>query len=61
VLVGHDPAFSALVATLTGLHWFAVAKGTLVRIDADRPLRSGEGLLRWVVPPDLLKAERPER
>ena len=33
-------------------------KGTLARIEIDRPLRAGGGTLRWLLPPDQLKPER---
>lgn len=55
VLVGHDPDFSTLVALLCASEGIPVPKGTLVRIDASRPLRPGAGLLRWLIPPDALK------
>jgi phosphohistidine phosphatase len=54
LLVGHDPDFSDLAATLTGLPELTLRKGALVRVDAERPLEPGSGLLRWLVPPDLL-------
>jgi phosphohistidine phosphatase len=54
LLVGHDPAFSALAAALTDVPDLTLRKGALVRIDLERPLRPGAGLLRWLVPPDLL-------
>jgi phosphohistidine phosphatase len=55
VLVGHDPAFSGLLASLTGAPDIPMRKGALARIDADRPLGAGGGTLRWLVPPDLLE------
>ncbi len=54
LLVGHDPDFSVLAAELVGMADLPIRKGTLVRIDVDRPLRPGNGVLRWLVPPDLL-------
>lgn len=54
LLVGHDPDFSELVSLLAGTGVF-VRKGTLVRVDAERPLAPGGGELRWLVPPDLLR------
>ena len=54
VLVGHDPDFSELAAMLTGIGDFPIRKGTLVRIDLARPIQPGAGLLRWLLPPDLL-------
>lgn len=56
VLVGHDPDFSALVAILCGASRVPMKKGALCRIDVDRPLQPGAGVLRWLLPPDLLKA-----
>lgn len=58
VLVGHDPDFSDLVVDLTGSTGIVMRKGALARIEVDRPLASGAGELRWLVPPDLLKPER---
>jgi phosphohistidine phosphatase len=55
VLVGHDPDFSELLATLCDAPNATMKKGALARIDAARPLAQGGGQLRWLVPPDLLK------
>ena len=54
VLVGHDPDFSELVAVLVGALRIPMRKGALARIDADLPLRPAGGILRWLVPPDLV-------
>jgi phosphohistidine phosphatase SixA len=54
LLVGHDPDFSVLAAELVGMADLPIRKGTLVRIDVERPIRPGAGVLRWFVPPDLL-------
>lgn len=54
LLVGHDPDFSDLVGLLAGADRIPMRKGSLVRIDIDRPLEAGTGILRWLVPPDLL-------
>lgn len=54
VLVGHDPDFSELVALLVGALRIPMRKGALARIDADLPLRPAGGILRWLVPPDLV-------
>jgi phosphohistidine phosphatase len=54
VLVGHDPDFSELVSELVGAP-VAMRKGSLARIDVERPLAPGSGDLRWLVPPDLLR------
>ena len=58
ILVGHDPDFSELVASLCGAAGVPMRKGAFARIDVDRPLRPARGDLRWLVPPDLLKPDR---
>ena len=55
MLVGHDPDFSELVSLLAGAGEVPMRKGALARVDAVRPLRPGAGVLRWLVPPDLLQ------
>ena len=60
VLVGHDPDFSLLAADLAGVGELPIRKATLVRIDVARPLRTGCGILRWLLPPDLLAATKLE-
>lgn len=57
VLVGHDPDFSLLAAELVGAAALPVRKATFLRIDASLPLRPGTGILRWLLPPDLLGTE----
>lgn len=56
LLVGHDPDFSELAAQLVGVAELPLRKGTLLRIDTRRSLDAGSGLLRWLLPPDLLTA-----
>jgi phosphohistidine phosphatase len=56
VLVGHDPDFSDLLATLCGAD-IPMRKGALARIEADLPLEPGTAVLRWLVPPDLLRGD----
>jgi phosphohistidine phosphatase SixA len=58
VLVGHDPDFSELLAELTGSANLGMKKAAIARVDADPPFRPGEGTLAWLVPPDLLRADR---
>lgn len=58
VVVGHDPDFSDLVALLCGAARVPMKKGALARIDVARPLEPGGGILRWLVPPDLLRPDR---
>lgn len=55
MIVGHDPDFSSMLATLCDFERASMKKGALARIDARRPLAPGSGELRWLVPPDLLK------
>jgi phosphohistidine phosphatase len=54
VLVGHDPDFSEIVTELVGAP-ILMRKGALACIDVERPLSPGEGDLRWLLPPDLLR------
>jgi phosphohistidine phosphatase SixA len=58
VLVGHDPDFSDLVATLCSTSNIPMRKGAFARIDVARPLAPGAGTLRWLVSPDLLAGRR---
>ena len=58
MLVGHDPDFSALVAILCGASREPMKKGGLARIDLQPPLQPGAGVLRWLVPPDLIKGDK---
>ena len=58
MIVGHDPDFSDLCASLTGAQYLPLKKGALARIDAPLPLREATGVLRWLVPPDLLATDR---
>lgn len=55
ILVGHDPDFSELVTVLCAAAGVTMRKGALARIEIDRPLRTGAGTLRWLLPPDALK------
>jgi phosphohistidine phosphatase len=54
VIVGHDPDFSELVAVLAGALRVPMRKAELARIDVDLPLRPAGGILRWLLPPDLV-------
>lgn len=54
LLVGHDPDFSELCATLCGAVAMPLRKGALARIDVALPLEPGIGTLRWLVPPELV-------
>ncbi len=57
VLVGHDPDFSDLLATLCGGD-APMRKGALARIEIGWPLVAGGGTLRWLIPPDALRPGR---
>jgi phosphohistidine phosphatase len=54
VLVGHDPDFSDLASELVGGGYVPMRKGALARFDVSLPLAPGSGILRWLLPPDLL-------
>jgi phosphohistidine phosphatase len=58
VLVGHDPDFSEVLGFLAGTNRVTMKKGAFARIDVRGPVASGEGTLRWLVPPDLLESRR---
>ena len=45
-----------LAAELMGVAELPIRKAALIRIDATRPFKPGGGVLRWLVPPDLLGA-----
>jgi phosphohistidine phosphatase SixA len=53
-LVGHDPDFSSLLGELIGVAIVPMRKGALARVDFDGRIRSGRGVLRYLVPPELL-------
>lgn len=59
MLVGHDPDFSELAATLVGTTYLPLKKGTLARIDLTLPLGPGSGTLRWMLPPDAIPDTHP--
>ena len=55
ILVGHDPDFSDLLASLTASPGLRMRKGAFALLDVERPLTPGSAELRWLVPPDLLR------
>jgi phosphohistidine phosphatase SixA len=57
VLVGHDPDFSDVLATLVGSRTLPMKKAALARIDLVIGLEPGGGVLRWLLPPDALPRE----
>ena len=58
MIVGHDPDFSELLATLCDAAHLPMKKGALARVDLEGGIAAGAGILRWLVPPDLLRADR---
>lgn len=58
VLVGHDPDFSELLGLLTGASLSTMRKGAIARIDMPRPLEPGSGVLRWLLPPEVVPGSR---
>jgi phosphohistidine phosphatase len=54
ILVGHDPDFSDVLARLSGAAEIPMRKGALARIDSDRPLRDGAGVLVFLLPPEVV-------
>jgi phosphohistidine phosphatase SixA len=54
LLVGHDPDFSDMLATLVGAAELPMRKGAIARVDVALPLGPGCGVLRYLVPPELL-------
>ena len=56
-LVGHDPDFSDLLGELVGLPSIPMRKGALARVDLPgHPVRAGHGILRFLVPPEIMAA-----
>lgn len=55
MLVGHDPDFSELCGSLTGMSYLPIKKGALARIDIALPIAEGAGTLRWLLPPDAIR------
>jgi phosphohistidine phosphatase SixA len=54
MIVGHDPDFSEILATLLGAAEMPMRKGALARVDLVLPLGPGCGVLRYLLPPELL-------
>ena len=56
-IVGHDPEFSELLGELVGTDMIPMRKGAVARVDFDAPVvAGGRGILRFLVPPELLPA-----
>lgn len=58
MVVGHDPYLSELLGELIGAQDQVMRKGAIATIGTERPLGRGTGTLRWLVPPELLPADR---
>jgi phosphohistidine phosphatase len=56
MLVGHDPDFSSLAASLSGAP-VSLRKGALARLDMSDGAGPGTATLRWLIPADAV----PER
>jgi phosphohistidine phosphatase len=53
-IVGHDPDFSSLLGELIGVAEVPMRKGAVARVDFEGGVRGGRGVLRYLVPPELL-------
>lgn len=53
-LVGHDPEFSSLLGELIGVTDIPMRKGAVARVDFEGGISDGRGVLRYLVPPELL-------
>jgi phosphohistidine phosphatase len=54
-LVGHDPAFSELIADLLGVAHLPMRKGAIARLTLDGPpYLAGSAVLRYLLPPDIV-------
>jgi phosphohistidine phosphatase len=58
VLVGHDPDFSQVLGWLANADGVTMKKGAFARVDVKGAVADGRGILRWLLPPDLLDRER---
>jgi phosphohistidine phosphatase len=58
LLVGHEPTWSTVVSRLVGAANLSLPPGTCVRIDTETAwadVTFGAGILRWMVPPSVLR------
>jgi phosphohistidine phosphatase len=53
LLVGHEPDLSSLLSYLIDAA-LPMKKGALATVDLETRLGDGEGVLRWLLPPELL-------
>ena len=45
---------SELLAALSGSEYLPMRKATLARVDMALPVQAGSGVLRWLLPPELI-------
>lgn len=58
--VGHEPDLSELAARLLGAKGLIeFKKGAVCRLDVDRAMPGGPGVLRWFLPPRALRGLAP--
>lgn len=59
MVVGHEPTLSTVASRLLGSANISLSPCTCVRIDADpdqwREVQFGSGVLRWMIPPTVLR------
>jgi phosphohistidine phosphatase len=54
-VVGHDPDFSEVLGDLVGAAMVPMRKGAIARVDVQsRDLAPGRGVLRYLLPPDVV-------
>src|SRR5688572_16958245 len=53
-LVGHDPDFSDVLGEFIGVSVVPMRKAALARIDFPGPVRAGRGVIRVLLPPELV-------
>lgn len=59
-LVGHEPDLGELATALLGAKGaIAFKKGAVCRIDVDRAMPRGPGVLRWHLPPSMSRGLAP--
>ncbi len=54
LIVGHDPDLTSILEEITGATSIPLPKAALARVTSSRPLVPGSGVLRWLLPPDVL-------
>jgi phosphohistidine phosphatase SixA len=57
MFVGHDPDISSLLAYLVDAAGIPMKKAALATVDLEVGSGDGNGILRWLIPPDLLSTD----